>query len=511
MDNANPPAERERLLQPPPVPESGDLGWKEWGTYLGERQWGTVREDYSAKGDAWSFFSHNHARSRAYRWGEDGLMGFSDSRQRLCFAMSLWNEKDPLLKERLYGLTNDEGCHGEDVKEVYFYIDSTPTHSYTKGLYKYPMAEYPYKKIVDTNARRRQAMWDGNPIQMEYELLDTGVLNDNKYFDVFVEYAKETPDSMLIAITVENPSDQDATIHILPTLWFRNTWSWNDTTDLPSIQISKAEFEGVACATTTAHDGLSSMTMLCKDADNGKMLFCDNETNFERLKNRDLAYGLYKRKNTSNYPKDGINDYIVHGQKDKVNPDQRGTKVTPHYKITVPAKRKKTLKLKLLATSLLDGLDKDPFATFDEVLETRKKEADEFFNWVSPYKMNNDRRSVQRQAFANLMWSKQFYFYIVNEWLVGGPDDRLRDSARNRNWINFRCADILSLPDKWEYPWFAAWDTAAHCISIALIDPELAKEQCKVFLKPTMMSPEGQIPACTSTIRIFAQLGPMLH
>jgi hypothetical protein len=442
--------------------------WKRWGPYLSERAWGTVREDYSEHGTAWDYFPHEHARSRAYRWNEDGLAGVSDRRQLLCFAVALWNKRDPILKERLFGLTGQEGNHGEDVKELYYYLDSTPTHSYMKYLYKYPQAEYPYARLVEENRRRGRA-------GREFELLDSGVFEGNRYFDVFVEYAKADVEDLCIRIEVANRGPEDAEIDVLPTLWFRNTWSWNGDERRPSLRASApAEVQAT-------HPKLGTRFLRCEGEP--QLLFTDNDTNFARL------YGT----KTAGYSKDGINDYVVARDADAVNPDRVGTKCAARYSLTVPARKSVVLRLRLST---------DPGARVgevDEIFAARKREADEFYATVVPATLSEDGRNVMRQALGGMLWSKQFYHYVVRDWL--GGDSRQpappgqRKAGRNSEWTHLYNADVLSMPDKWEYPWFAAWDLAFHCIPLALVDADFAKDQIVLLLREWYMHPNGQIPA----------------
>jgi len=461
--------------------------WKKWGPYLSERQWGTVREDYSQTGNAWDYFSHDQARSRAYRWGEDGLAGISDDRQYLCFALALWNEKDPILKERLFGLTNSEGNHGEDVKEYYFYLDSTPTHSYMKYLYKYPQAAYPYEDLLKTNRQR-------NRLEMEYELLDTGVFDDDRYFDVFVEYAKASPEDLLIQITVCNRGPSAAPLHVLPTLWFRNTWSWSRTPP-PKPALAQRDDQTV----TASHPDLGERYLYCDRA--VPWLFTENETNTERL------FNVPKR---SPYVKDGIDSCIVHGRTSAVNPGNTGTKVAVHYALTVPAGGVQVLRLRLSDQRL--SMLPDAFGSrFDEVLDSRRREADEFYAGILPSQASEDARLVMRQAFAGMLWSKQFYFYPVRDWMqdeILPPDCPRRVPARNREWFHLDSADIISMPDKWEYPWFAAWDLAFHCVVLAGIDVDFAKNQLRLMTNQVYLHPSGQIPAYEWN---FSDVNPPVH
>ncbi len=450
--------------------------WKRWGPYLSERQWGTVREDYSADGMAWQSFPHDHARSRAYRWGEDGLGGISDNHQRLCFALALWNGRDPILKERIFGLTGPEGNHGEDVKEYYFYLDCTPTHSYMKYLYKYPHAAFPYARLAEENRQRdRRAP--------EHELLDTGVFDEDRYFDVVIEYAKAAPDDILVRITATNRGPEPAEIHFLPTLWFRNTWSWNGASDRPALRAA-APCDGHATI-EAEHDTLGPRWLYCQGAPT--LLFTENETNTERL------WGI---PNPGPYVKDGVNRCVVEGQKDAVNPEQVGTKASALYVTTLESGQATTVHLRLSNTPLAGH----PFGKeFDTPFAQRIREAHEFYATVIPEKLSEDGRRVMRQALAGLLWSKQFYHYDVRRWLAGDPAgppppaDRLH--GRNRDWGHLYNEDVISMPDKWEYPWYAAWDLAFHCIPLALVDPDFAKAQLILFLREWYMHPNGQIPA----------------
>jgi hypothetical protein len=450
--------------------------WRRWGPYLSERQWGTVREDYSASGAVWDFFPHDHARSRAYRWGEDGLAGISDNHQRLCFALALWNGRDPILKERLFGLSGGEGNHGEDVKDYYFYLDSTPTHSYMKYLYKYPQAAFPYCQLVEENRQR-------NRHDLEYELLDTGVFDGNRYFDILVEYAKATTDDILIRITASNRGPEAAELHLLPTLWFRNTWSWEPGQTPPRLRVGESGHDYVVVV--AEHPSLGPRWLCCAGAP--ALLFTENNSNRWRL------YGV---PNETLYVKDGINDYIVHGRQDAINPAQVGTKVAAHYHLTLEAGGSHTVLLRLRDTQPRSG----PFGrAFVELLRHRAHEADEFYATVIPATLSDDAKQVMRQAFAGLLWSKQFYHYEVRRWLEGDPTGLPpppeRRRGRNYAWWHLYNEDIISMPDKWEYPWYASWDLAFHCIALALIDPDFAKHQLTLFLREWYMHPNGQIPA----------------
>ena len=461
----------------------GEVPWKSWGPYLSERQWGTVREDYSANGDAWGYFSHDQARSRAYRWGEDGIAGICDERQRLCLALALWNGADPILKERMFGLSNGEGNHGEDVKEYWFYLDSTPTHSYLKCQYKYPQRTFPYSDLVSTNARRGKQ-------DAEYELLDTGVFDDDRYFDVVVEYAKVAHDDIVMLVTAHNRGPDAATLHVLPTLWFRNTWSWGDTVAKPSLRVVDAG-TGIAAAQAT-HPELGEW-LLRVDA-SATLLFCENETNNERL------FGV---PNASPYPKDAVNGYIVDGHADAVNPHGSGTKVAAHHVLNVAPGSSISVRVRLTASRPGDSAvpSADPLGVnFADVLITRREEADQFYATVIPAALRPDAAMVMRQALAGMLWSKQYYEYHVRVWLREHGVDSWNpnapaSSARNVQWSHMVAGDVISMPDKWEYPWFAAWDLAFHCAPLALVDIDFAKEQVELLLKTRYLHPNGQIPA----------------
>lgn len=450
--------------------------WKRWGPYLSDRQWGTVREDYSHDGSAWDYFPHDHARSRVYRWGEDGIAGISDSRQRLCFAIALWNGNDPILKERLFGLTGTEGNHGEDVKEYYFYLDNTPTHSYMKCLYKYPQQAFPYSQLVQENQQRSK-------FEPEFELLDTGIFAENRYFDVFVEYAKAAPEDILIQIAIANRSSQAHTLHLLPTLWFRNLWAWNPEIEKPFIKVVTSDTN--LSVIEASHSTLGNRWLYCEG--NTELLFTDNETNYERL------FGL---NNSSPYVKDGINEYVVNGRTAAVNPKRIGTKFAAHYTLQLAPGETKIIRLRLSDVQTLPN----PFGTdFDTTLKTRIAEADEFYQRICPFPMSEDERNIQRQAFAGLLWSKQYYHYVVHNWLNGDPGQPppppTRKAGRNHEWISLFSEDILSMPDKWEYPWFAAWDLAFHLIPLAIVDPDFAKLQLDRLTREWYMQPNGQMPA----------------
>ena len=467
--------------------------WKKWGPYLSERQWGTVREDYSPGGDAWNFFTHDHARSRAYRWGEDGLAGISDDQQHLCFALALWNGKDPILKERLFGLTNSEGNHGEDVKEYYFYLDSTPTHSYMKYLYKYPQAAFPYADLVETNRRRSRN-------EMEYELLDTGVFQDDRYFDVFVEYAKDGPDDILVQITAVNRGPAPAELHLLPTLWFRNDWaSWiapsNRAAEKPSLKQIKAA--AGTRAIEAQHAILGMYYLYCEGE--VPLLFCENSTNNDRL--------FPGQPNAFPYVKDGINDCVVQGREAAVNPAHEGTKASAHYRQLVAPGQSMTVRLRLTNQSLAV-----PFGPWiDETLAARLKEADEFYRAVTPPSVSPDTANVMRQALAGMLWSKQFFFFDGDNWLDEHNSNPLHSgylNSRNSEWFHMMNKDIISMPDKWEYPWYAAWDLAFHTLPLSIVDPDFAKQQMQLMLKGVYLHPNGQMPAYEWN---FSDVNPPVH
>ncbi|MEH2321854.1 MGH1-like glycoside hydrolase domain-containing protein [Nostoc sp.] len=476
-------AEQERLAQD----RDRTAYWKRWGPYLSERQWGTVREDYSPYGSAWDYFPHDQARSRAYRWGEDGIAGISDSRQRLCFAIALWNGNDPILKERLFGLTGSEGNHGEDVKEYYFYLDSTPTHSYMKCLYKYPQQTFPYTQLVEENRRRGK-------FALEFELLDTGIFAENRYFDVFVEYAKASPEDILIQVTIANRGSDTSTLHLLPTLWFRNLWDSQPEMEQPLIKVVNDANGSIIEAN---HPTLGTRWLYC---DGAELLFTNNETNYKRL------FGV---NNESPYVKDGINDYIVQGKQDAINPDRIGTKFAAHYPLSFAPGETKTIRLRLCDRQTL----REPLgAEFDTIFQTRKQDADEFYQRLCPFPMSEDQRNIQRQAFAGLLWSKQYYNYVVYDWLKGDPGQPPpppeRKQGRNHEWMNLFSEDILSMPDKWEYPWFAAWDLAFHLIPLVVIDPDFAKLQLDRLTREWYMQPNGQLPAYEWA---FSDVNPPVH
>ena len=468
---------------------SHTMAWRKWGPYLSERQWGTVREDYSADGNAWDYFSHDQARSRAYHWGEDGLAGLSDEKQLLCFALALWNGRDPILKERMFGLTNSEGNHGEDVKDYYFYLDSTPTHSYMKCLYKYPQAAFPYDDLVTTNKARSRK-------DMEYELLDTGVFDGDRYFDVFVEYAKQTPEDILIQITVCNRGPEPATLHVLPTLWFRNIWTWWPDTAKPSLkQVTCEKGYGAVKAT---HSQLGERYLYCEGE--VPMLFTENETNNERI---------FGKPNASPYVKDGINNYVVHGKQDAVNLGQTGTKAAAHYIISVGGCETTIIRLRL--SDLAPAAIGDPFSSFAQIMETRRGEADEFYRAITPKRVREDEALVMRQALAGMLWSKQYFYFDVATWLKehGADPERPGDiQMRNSEWFHMVNEHIISMPDKWEYPWYAAWDLAFHTIALSTVDADFAKEQLDLMLRNYYLHPTGQIPAYEWN---FSDVNPPVH
>jgi Glycosyl hydrolase family 63 C-terminal domain len=468
---------------------TGKIPWKKWGPYLSERQWGTVREDYSENGNAWDYFSHDHARSRAYHWGEDGLAGISDEKQLLCFSLALWNGKDPILKERLFGLTNGQGNHGEDVKEYYFYLDSTPTHSYMKYLYKYPQAEYPYVDLIETNKRRGRN-------DMEYELLETGIYDQDRYFDVFVEFAKHAAEDLLVQISVVNRGPEPALIHLLPTLWFRNTWTWWSDTPKPSLRQLAANVGWRVIA--ASHAQLGERYLYCEG--DAPLLFTENETNNQRI---------FGTSNQFPYVKDGINNYVVDGNRDAVNPENVGTKSAAHYPLTVAPGETTTLRLRL--TDLAPDTIGDPFKSFDATLRTRSSEADAFYKAITPESTGEDEGLILRQALAGMLWTKQYFFFDVSKWLEEhgvNPMKRGGRSIRNREWFHMVNQHVISMPDKWEYPWYAAWDLAFHTIALSAVDTDFAKEQLDLMLEEFFLHPTGQIPAYEWN---FSDVNPPVH
>jgi hypothetical protein len=473
--------------------------WKKFGPYLSERQWGTVREDYSLDGDAWNYFPHEQARFRAYHWGEDGLAGLSDDKQRLCFSLALWNGVDPILKERLFGLTNSEGNHGEDVKEYYFYLDSSPTHSYMKYLYKYAQRAYPYDDLLQTNKRRTRH-------DLEYELLDTGIFDDDRYFDVFVEYAKNGPEDILIEINVWNRGPEAAKLHVLPTLWFRNTWSWWPIASRPVLSAKK--FGDGITAVLASHTELGDYYLLAEGA--VPLLFTENETNTERL---------WNQPNATPFVKNGINDFVVGGRQNAVNPAQTGTKCSAYYQLTVEPGKNKTIRLRLVSGKSLGAPSAKPAdlthffqSQFPQTLALRKKECDEFYESITPAGLDQDRKNVMRQALAGMLWSKQYYYFDLQFWLrehdadpsTGGKNT----GVRNQPWFHMLNDDVISMPDKWEYPWYAAWDLAFHTVSLAILDREFAKRQLQLMFDSLYLHPSGQIPAYEWN---FGDVNPPVH
>jgi Glycosyl hydrolase family 63 C-terminal domain len=488
----NPATEPARTAEASRLDDTRDRGtpWRLWGPYLSERQWGTVREDYSENGDAWSYFSHDQARSRAYHWGEDGIAGLSEEKQRLCFALALWNGKDPILKERMFGLTNSEGNHGEDVKEYYFYLDNTPTHSYMKFLYKYPQTEYPYGDLVETNRQRGRAA-------MEYELLDTGAFSEDRYFDVLVEYAKHAPTDILIQISLCNRGPDAASVHVLPTLWFRNFWAWWPDSSKPSLR--EVTTDGGVRAVAASDAELGDYFLYCE----GKppLLFTENETNNQRI---------FGSPNASPYVKDGINDFVVAGEQSAVNPRQTGTKAAAHYQVDVGPGQTAVVQLRL--TNVAPDSIGIPFAnSFGQILGRRQREADEFYRAITPAGVSEDAANVMRQALAGMLWSKQYYFFDLAKWLEEHSADPTQPGSRlvrNREWLHMVNDHVISMPDKWEYPWFAAWDLAFHTIALSTVDVEFAKQQLDLMLQGYYLHPTGQIPAYEWN---FSDVNPPVH
>ena len=469
-------AEEKRLEES----RSRKAHWKRWGPYVSERAWGTVREDYSAYGSAWDYLPHDHARSRAFRWNEDGIAGICDRHQKICFALALWNGRDPILKERLFGLTGSEGNHGEDVKEYYYYLDSTPTHSYMKYLYKYPQRAFPYSELVEVNRKRGK-------LAPEFELIDTGVFDDDRYFDVVIEYAKADVEDILIKITAKNHGPETAQIHLLPTVWFRNTWSWDQSVTRPKLQLSGRSIE-----LNEPELGRRWLHFTGEP----ELLFTENETNTQRL---------FNAPNASPYVKDGINEYIISGNAGAVNPNAEGTKAAAHYTLTIDAGESASINLRFTTSQ-------QPTNDFEKIFEQRISEADEFYATVIPAELSDDARLVMRQSLGGLLWSKQFYHYVVDQWLEGDPatpqPPSERKNGRNREWKHLYNADVISMPDKWEYPWYAAWDLAFHCIPLALVDSEFAKEQLVLMLREWYMHPNGQLPAYEWA---FGDVNPPVH
>lgn len=470
---------------------SGKALWRKWGPYLSERQWGTVREDYSRDGDAWDSITHEASRSRAYRWGEDGIAGISDDKQQLCFAIALWNEKDSILKERLFGLTNTEGNHGEDVKEYYFYLDNLPSHAYMKYLYKYPQGTFPYEKLLSENKKRSRK-------EAEYELLDTGLFDENRYYDVFVEYAKVADEDLLIQINIINRGPETATLHLLPTLWFRNTWAWSKGGAKPELTLQEnADIDDLHTIKIT-HSELGERWFYCEKAH--EVLFTENETNKKKL------FGV---PNDSLYTKDAFHEYLIHGNRQAINPSHRGTKAAPHYILQINSGKTSTVQMRLCKTPI----PSDPLGkVFSDTYKTRIDEANAFYQKITPSPIPEDMRNIQRQAFAGLLWNKQCYHYNVNTWLQGDPvgptPSPQRKLGRNKSWKTLDAFDVFSMPDKWEYPWFAAWDLAFHTISLAMIDPDFAKNQLLLLTKEWYMHPNGQIPAYEWS---FGDVNPPVH
>jgi len=496
--NGLPGAEEQRLEES----RQRSAHWKRWGPYLSERQWGTVREDYSAGGSAWDYFPHEHARSRAYRWGEDGLAGICDRHQVICFALALWNGRDPILKERLFGLNGNEGNHGEDVKEYYYYLDSTPTHSYMKFLYKYPQVDFPYARLVEENRKRNRS-------EFEFELADTGAFDGNRYFDVFVEYAKAAPEDILIRITAYNRGPETAELHVLPTIWFRNTWAWGDGTQRPSL--TKTATGENAAVVELSETRYGRRWLICEGSP--ELLFTENETNNKKLFGAD---------NRTSFVKDGIHDYVIHSAREGVNSEGRGTKASARYRREIRPGEDLSIRLRLTdkepavsrqsaPTLVLAG--SQPFGkAFDDVFAGRVAEADEFYAGRIGRASSRDAAEVQRQAFAGLLWSKQFYHFDVSAWITGDPCGPVppaeREAGRNHEWKHLYNEDVISMPDKWEYPWYASWDLAFHCVTLALIDPDFAKEQLLLFLREWYIHPNGQIPAYEWA---FGDVNPPVH
>ena len=478
-------AEAQRLAEA----RDGRVAWRLWGPYLSERQWGTVREDYSDNGDAWNYFTHDQARSRAYHWGEDGIAGWSDEKQRLCFALALWNGRDPILKERMFGLTNSEGNHGEDVKEYYFYLDGTPSHSYMKYLYKYPQHAYPYSDLVETNRRRSRT-------EMEYELLDTGVFGGNRYFDVFVEYAKAGSDDTLIRITLSNRGPEPASLHVLPTLWFRNVWTWWPETPRPVLRATRSEAGHRTIL--ASHAELGEYALYCEG--DVPLLFTENETNAQRL---------FGRPNPTPYVKDGINEHVVNGIHQAVNPDLTGTKAAAHYILSVGAGESIAVHLRL---SRANAFATEPFGVgFEKILEARRAEADTFYASITPARTGADAANIMRQALAGMLWGKQYYFLDADKWLIEHGADPLHlvdRPVRNSAWFHMINDDVISMPDKWEYPWYAAWDLAFHTMALSAVDLDFAKQQLALMLELTYLHPTGQVPAYEWN---FGDVNPPVH
>ena len=492
-NNNSPNAEEVRLAED----ASRAANWKRWGPYVSERQWGTVREDYSPDGSCWDSFPHEHARKRAYRWGEDGLLGICDRECRLCFALALWNERDPILKERLFGLTGPEGNHGEDVKEEYYYLDSTPTHSYMKALYKYPQSEFPYRWLVEENRRRSRH-------EPEFELVDTGVFREDRYFDVFVEYAKKSPNDILIKMTIANRGPDPATIHLLPTVWCRNNWSFGNAHE--DWQSKPEITKDGPLGANIYHENLGQFRFEAEPEPAGekrpaRMLFTDNETNIQAL------YGV---PNSNPYTKDAFHRCVIHGEETAVNPSDRGTKAAVHYVLEIPPGEQITVRCRLHSTT---EAPRRPFGSeFESVFKQRLSDADAFYAaHISP-SLPADDQGIARQGYGGLLWSKQFYYYVVEDWLNGDPlqpkPPQSRRNGRNKEWGHLFNRDVISMPDKWEYPWYASWDLAFHMITFAKIDPDFAKEQCILLLREWYMHPNGQLPAYEFE---FGDVNPPVH
>lgn len=457
--------------------------WRKWGPYLADRQWGTVREDYSPEGKPWDYLTFSDAKSKAYRWGEDGIAGISDDQQLICFSVALWNKKDPILKERFFGLNGNEGNHAEDVKEHYYYLDNTPTHSYMKMLYKYPQSEFPYSLLLEENKKRTKT-------DAEFELIDTGIFDDDNYFDIFVEYAKTSEEDILIKITAYNRGSNKAALNILPQIWFRNTWHWGKDNYQPELYLADSN------SIKIINKNIGEYNLYFED--DPQVLFCDNETNNRRLYNSD---------NNSKYTKDGIEDFIIEKNKNAVNPGKTGTKAACNYDLEIDGGSYKTIKLRLTQNQV-----RKPFQNFDNIFDKRKSEADKFYAEIQKELKDEDEKNVQRQAFAGMLWNKQFYYYDVEEWINGDkgqpkPPEQRKD-VRNKDWLHLNNADIISMPDKWEYPWYATWDLAFHCIPFAMIDTEFAKEQLILFTREWYMHPNGQLPAYEWN---FSDVNPPVH
>jgi hypothetical protein len=466
-------AEQQRLAEN----DAADQPWHAWGPYLAERAWGTVREDYSADGNAWNYFPHDHARSRAYRWNEDGLAGISDFKGRLCFAFAFWNERDPFLKERLFGLSGPEGNHGEDVKELYWYVDSTPTHSFMRMIYRYPQSRFPYEELTSQNGARSKTVG-------EFEIWDTNAFVENRYFDIEIEYAKANAHDILIRLNAKNCGPEIAPLHLLPTLWFRNTWSWGRDQAKPALR--KTRGDGGNAVITASHAELGEYELICDSVDH--VFFTENESNAQRL---------WNFANETRFVKDSINDYFVHGKIDSVNSAEFGTKAAAHYKFNIPAGE--TISIRLRLTRDLNKASNQAFADFDAMFELRRAEADQFYNELAPEILSEEERAIQRQAFAGLLWNKQFYHYIVDQWLDGdpglSPPPEERQRGRNADWRHLYNERVMSMPDKWEFPWYASWDLAFHCLPLALIDAKFAKTQLELIVREWYLHPSGKIPA----------------